>query len=49
MFSITLAASAVLILVALNVPAAIIALYKESTFSAISGVDPDVTVIVVMV
>jgi len=39
----TLAASAVLMLAALNVPAVIIALYKESTFSAISGVEPEVT------
>ena len=42
-FSITLAASATLILLALCVPATIISLYNSSTSKAISGVDPAVT------
>ena len=40
MFSITLAASATFIEGALYVPAVIMDLYKESTKSAISGVEP---------
>ena len=43
LFSITLAASATLMEGALYVPAVITDLYKRSTFSATSGVDPEVT------
>ena len=42
-FSITLAASATLMELALCVPAVIIERYKSSTIVAISGVEPDVT------
>ena len=42
-FSITLAASATLIVGAKCVPAVIILLYNASTFSPISGVEPEVT------
>jgi hypothetical protein len=41
-FSITLAASAILILSVLYVPARIISLYSSSTSEAISGVEPEV-------
>ena len=45
---ITFAASATFIDEALNVPAVVIDLYKRSIFSAISGVDPDVTFLMVV-
>ena len=47
-FSITFAASATLILEAMYVPATIMDLYRSSTFLATSGVEPEVTFIILV-
>ncbi|MNO00637.1 hypothetical protein D3C81_2205660 [compost metagenome] len=47
-FSMTLAASATRMLAALCVPAVMISLYSWSTSSATSGVEPEVTFLIVL-
>ena len=47
-FSMALLASATFMLAALKVPAVIIELYKSSTKEATSGVDPEVTFLIVV-